>query len=87
VRIPSGEIRTIGRASKGVRIMNLNNGDRITGVARLVEVEMEKTAVTVEDDIENKADGVLTQVSGAIPPESAAETTDVEPDDTGETTE
>ncbi len=41
VRIPAGEIRTVGRNSKGVRIMNLNRGDRITGVARLIEVTPE----------------------------------------------
>jgi len=39
VRIPVGEIRRVGRASKGVRIMNLNAKDRITGVAKFVEVE------------------------------------------------
>ncbi|MBP5531297.1 MAG: DNA gyrase subunit A, partial [Lentisphaeria bacterium] len=43
VRIPVGEIRRVGRASKGVRIMNLNAKDRITGVAKFVEVgEAEK---------------------------------------------
>ena len=39
VRIPVGEIRRVGRASKGVKIMNLNAKDRITGVAKFVEVE------------------------------------------------
>ena len=39
VRIPVGEIRRVGRASKGVKIMNLNAGDKITGVAKLIEVE------------------------------------------------
>jgi DNA gyrase subunit A len=39
VRIPAGEIRRVGRASKGVKIMNLNANDRITGVARIIEVE------------------------------------------------
>ena len=39
VRIPAGEIRRVGRASKGVRIMNLNANDRITGVARIIEVK------------------------------------------------
>ncbi len=38
-RIPAGEIRRVGRASRGVKIMNLNPGDRITGVARLIPVE------------------------------------------------
>ena len=43
VRIPANEIRAVGRASKGVRIMNLNENDRITGVAKFKEVEGEKS--------------------------------------------
>jgi len=39
VRIPANEIRTIGRASKGVKIMRLKNGDAITGVAKIFKVE------------------------------------------------
>ena len=78
VRIPAGEIRTVGRASKGVRIMNLNSGDRITGVARLVEVEVEKSAVTVEDDVENRADGVLAQAAELTAPASGDEIPDTE---------
>ena len=38
VRIPAREIRTIGRASKGVRIMRLKEKDFITGVGKVVEV-------------------------------------------------
>ena len=36
------EIRRIGRVGKGVKIMNLREGERITGVAKLVKVEGEK---------------------------------------------
>lgn len=78
VRIPAGEIRSVGRASKGVRIMNLNSGDRITGVARLVEVEVEKSAVTVEDDVDNKADSVLAQAAEVTPAVSGDEIPDTE---------
>jgi len=63
VRIPAHEIRTIGRASKGVRIMNLNENDKITGVAKLVKVDVPKTATLVEN--EDAADTVA--------PETAAE--------------
>ncbi len=38
VRIPSDEIRTVGRASKGVKIMDLADGDLISGVVKLMEV-------------------------------------------------
>ncbi len=37
VRIPAGEVRRVGRASRGVKIMNLNAGDKITSVAKLVD--------------------------------------------------
>lgn len=85
VRIPASEIRTVGRASKGVRIMNLNNGDRITGVAKLVKVEIEKTAVTVDGEIENKADNVLAEAA-AMPEEPAVPGEDV-PEQPGESEE
>lgn len=85
VRIPASEIRTVGRASKGVRIMNLNNGDRITGVAKLVKVEIEKTTVTVDGEIENKADNVLAEAA-AMPEEPAVPGEDV-PEQPGESEE
>ncbi|MCQ2353229.1 MAG: DNA gyrase subunit A [Victivallaceae bacterium] len=37
VRIPAGEVRRVGRASRGVKIMNLKAGDKITSVAKLVD--------------------------------------------------
>jgi len=37
-RIPANEIRRVGRASLGVRIMNLNAGDHLTGAAKLISV-------------------------------------------------
>ena len=42
VRTRVDEIRLVGRNSKGVRIMNLRKGDRITSVSRLVEVEAQE---------------------------------------------
>ena len=42
VRISVDEIRIVGRASKGVKIMELRKGDRITGVVRLIEIEGQK---------------------------------------------
>lgn len=43
VRIPSDEVRTVGRASKGVKIMNLQGKDKIAGVTKLVKVDVEET--------------------------------------------
>lgn len=54
VRIPVDEIRTIGRASRGVRIMNFKGEDRITGVAKVVEVEGgKKNEVPAPGEAEN----------------------------------
>jgi DNA gyrase subunit A len=53
-RIPLDEIRTVGRASKGVKIMNLNDGDSITGAVSLIEVKGEEKAD------ENASDGEVT---------------------------
>ena len=47
----------MGRASKGVKIMNLNDGDRITGAVALIEVKTDD-----KDDAENASDGEVTDV-------------------------
>jgi len=40
-RIPADEVRTVGRASKGVRIMRFKqDGDYITGAAKVAEVDL-----------------------------------------------
>jgi len=58
VRIPVDEVRTVGRASKGVRIMRFKkNGDEITGVAKVVKVEADgDDGESSGEDAEN-ADG------------------------------
>ena len=43
-RIPADEIRTIGRNARGVKIMNIAPGDKVTGVAKLVTVPEEVSA-------------------------------------------
>lgn len=55
VRIPTDEIRTIGRASKGVRIMNLKDGDKITGAAKIVNVDGDNDN---DDDADEQGDVV-----------------------------
>jgi DNA gyrase subunit A len=58
VRIPVDEVRTVGRASKGVRIMRFKkDGDEITGVAKVVKVEADgDDGESSGEDAEN-ADG------------------------------
>ena len=69
-RIPLDEIRTLGRASKGVKIMNLNEGDRITGAVVLVEVQGENK------DGDNANDGEVTDAVVAETSSNPAEVTD-----------
>jgi DNA gyrase subunit A len=45
IRIPVNGISIIGRATKGVRIMNLNEGDKAVAVARLLREEEEERVV------------------------------------------
>ena len=70
-RIPLDEIRTVGRASKGVKIMNLNDGDRITGAVALIEVKGEE-----KDDAENANDGNVTDAVNAETSSNDGEVTD-----------
>ncbi len=69
-RIPLDEIRTLGRASKGVKIMNLNEGDRITGAVVLVEVQGENK------EGENASDGEVTDAVAAETSSNPVEVTD-----------
>ena len=75
-RIPLDEIRTVGRASKGVKIMNLNDGDRITGAVSLIEVKgEEKPEETSADDAHAGAEatGTAVQAEAAAAPETTDE--------------
>jgi DNA gyrase subunit A len=39
IRIPIKDISILGRATQGVRIMNLNEGDRVVAVAKLAQID------------------------------------------------
>lgn len=43
VRVPVSEIRLVGRATKGVRIMRINPDDKITGVVKVLKIDAEDT--------------------------------------------
>ena len=71
VRIPCNEIRTVGRASIGVRIMNLNDSDRITGVSKVVELDIDKkddeiAAVDAEPDFASVEETGLTGAADEV---------------------
>lgn len=75
VRIPACEIRTIGRASKGVRIMSLRDKDKITSVGKVVEVDLEKDEDPTDDpdnDGETNSGGEDTKTEEQASPVDAA---------------
>jgi DNA gyrase subunit A len=53
IRMPVQGISIIGRATKGVRVMNLNEGDRVVAVARLI-LEEEEERVVEESEVETE---------------------------------
>jgi DNA gyrase subunit A len=58
LRIVTSQIRAIGRATQGVRLIGMEEGDQVVSVARLAEKEVEEglenggTAVTIEPGLE-----------------------------------
>ncbi|MCA9739062.1 MAG: DNA gyrase subunit A, partial [Gemmatimonadetes bacterium] len=65
------EIRVIGRATQGVRLINLDDGDTVVDVARLV----------VEDDDDEEQDGVaLDGEADALPEEGVSDAGDEDAD-------
>ena len=49
VRSPVKDIRVIGRATQGVKLINLAKGDRLIGICRIVEVEDSASDDVVEE--------------------------------------
>ena len=57
IRLPVAGISVIGRITQGVRVMNLDEGDMVVGVARVVKED--------EGDIEESGgDDAVTPVAG-----------------------
>ncbi len=48
LRLKAGGIRSIGRATQGVRLIEMEEGDNVVSVAKLAEREDEDDAVSVE---------------------------------------
>jgi DNA gyrase subunit A len=66
IRQHVAEIRVLGRNTQGVRLIRLNDGDRITGIA-VVPTEDERA------EGEAPVDGEVPPVDGETPPDGAAE--------------
>jgi DNA gyrase subunit A len=43
IRMPTNDVRAIGRATQGVRLIDIEDEDKVVSVARLVEKEGEPT--------------------------------------------
>ena len=70
VRIPSDEIRRVGRASKGVKIMDLADGDSISGVIKLMEIREGDVPSNV--DVQPDAGAALATAAAPETPASPA---------------
>ena len=82
VRIPTDEMRTIGRASKGVRIMDLRGKrDTIASVAKLMEVKFDDDDTTEQIEPNEEASETPTKEKHSIESENN-ETNTTEADDT-----
>ncbi len=66
VRIPADEIRTLGRASQGVRIISFKGDDTLTGIARVVEV-------TLDDDEESDSEDAPVSIKPPVKTAPAAD--------------
>jgi DNA gyrase subunit A len=55
VRIGAGELRTIGRATQGVRLISMKEGDKLVGVARVVAEDESAVPPAGEDSSPAKA--------------------------------
>ena len=42
VRSPVKDIRVIGRSTKGVKLVNLNEGDRLIGISKVIEIDSDE---------------------------------------------
>ncbi len=64
IRCPVKDIRVIGRATQGVRLFNLAEGDKLIGICKVVEPE---------DADETAATATTPEAQAALPPPPAAE--------------
>jgi len=71
IRMQVNEIRVIGRNTQGVRLIDMEPGERVAGVARLAE----------RDDETEGSEAVATEPTGTVGMAEPAETESSDPDD------
>jgi DNA gyrase subunit A len=69
VRTGIGELRTIGRATQGVRVINLKKRDKLVGVARVVADDNSQRQLPLHDDPTSDEGG-----EGLVDPEAQTQT-------------
>ena len=50
IRMRAGDVRSIGRATQGVRLIGIEEGDEVVGIAKLAEKEDDPDAIAPETE-------------------------------------
>ena len=87
IRFAVSELRTMGRATQGVRLINLAEGDEIASVAKIEHIEEEET--TLEEGMENANGEVTAKLANEANPSSNGnhKNSDTETDESSEDVE
>ena len=72
IRMGVNTLRVMGRATQGVRLINLRNGDEIASIAKVPASEVEDELLDAEGNIINATEGE----EGAAAPEASSESED-----------
>ena len=54
VRTPCKDIRTAGRNTQGVKLINLEKGDKLVAIARVISEQQEAAAEAAEESLPKK---------------------------------
>jgi DNA gyrase subunit A len=80
IRISCASIRETGRATQGVKLVTLKEGEHLQDIARLVP------DLEADDEVDEESEGEVTAEDGAEVSESASETSSEDSEETNEPT-
>ena len=69
IRMAISDLRVLGRVTQGVRLINLDDGDEIASIAKIVNIEGDEVIVDGEMNPETIMDATLNQLPGDEPSE------------------
>jgi DNA gyrase subunit A len=69
IRMAISDLRVLGRVTQGVRLINLDDGDEIASIAKIVNIEGDEVIVDGEVNPESIIDATLNQLPGDEPTE------------------